>query len=510
MTVKRPSPMWIRLYLCLLFALSLGLAFPPLQLGFFAYWAFIPLFYLFESCSSKQALIWGYLAGFIWNLFVLYWIYVATIVGLIGVLLVLPLFVMIYGWFHVILREKLGRKSIFFMPAIWVAIEYFRSLGSPGFPWTALAYTQTFYTDLIQHAELFGVFGVSFWVLWINIILFILMKERPPIKKAFALIGVLIGLFLIPYVYGKLTIPKSENFENNFRVALIQGNIDPYLKWSEGFVDSNIAIYDSLTNAVYSEDVDLVVWPETATAVFVRNKPKVLKKLYELTNRLNVPILTGSPDFRYLGNGNYETYNSVVLFQPGDEEFQTYNKMILVPFGERVPLEDTFEFLNEFLEKFNMGAGDFTPGKKLDVINVNFNQTIMKIGCLICYESVFPGHVRKLVKMGAQLLVIVTNDGWYGNSSGPYQHAQIAVFRAIENRTSIARCANTGISSFIDPYGRILEKSKYNEIYYSAIDLPLRNEFTIYTIYGDFFALLMVGVSGVATVLAFTRRGIFV
>lgn len=507
MSVERPYSTWNRLTLCLLFSFSLGLAFPPLQLGFFAYWAFIPLFFLFESCTPKQALRWGFLAGFIWNLSVLYWIQFATLPGLIGVLIVLPCFVMIYGWFHVTLKQRMGRKYIYFLPAIWVSIEYFRSLGSLGFPWTALAYTQTFYTDLIQHADIVGVFGVSFWVFWINIIVFLIIKEKPPLKKSLLLIGILIALFLIPFVYGKLTIPKSNDFEKKIKVALVQGNIDPYLKWSDGFVDKNIAIYDSLSRAVHSEDVDLIIWPETATAAFVRNKPRIAKFLFDLTDSLNVPILTGSPDFKYLGNGKYETFNSVFLFQPGDRRFQSYNKMILVPFGERVPLEDKFEFLNDFLEQLNMGAGDFSPGKNLNLVNMNFGEEIVPTGSLICYESVFPNHVRKMVKMGADLLVIVTNDGWYRNTSGPYQHAQIAVFRAIENRTSIARCANTGISSFIDPYGRILAKSKFNEVYLSAMDLPLRNEHTFYSMYGDVFALLVVGMSAVGTIVTFTRRG---
>ncbi len=484
----------------------LGLSFPPLQLGFFAYWAFLPLFFLFETCSPKQALLWGYVAGFFWNLFTLYWVYVATIAGVIGLLLVLPIYVMIYGWLHVTLREKLGKNYVFLLPAIWVTIEYLRSLGSAGFPWTALAYTQTYYTDLIQYADITGVFGVSFWVFLLNIILFILLKERPPIRKTIPLILILVGLLLIPYIYGKITQPPRNYPKENIRVGLVQGNIDPYLKWSEGFVDQNFAIYDSLTHLVYKEDLDLIVWPETATASFVRNKPQYLTYLHELSDSLDVPILTGSPDYEVIAAGEYETYNSVLLFQPNENSLQSYNKMILVPFGERVPLEDTFGFLHDFLERFNMGTGDFAPGKALGLLNMELDSRRFPIAGIICYESVFPDHVRRLITLGAKLLVIVTNDGWYGNTSGPYQHAQIAVFRAIENRVSIARCANTGISSFIDPYGRILEDSEFNETYVGAMELPIHEKLTFYSRHGDVFAMLLAGLSGLAVISTFLKR----
>ena len=504
------SPTLNRLYLSVLFAILLGFSFPsflPLQLGFLAYWALIPLFYLFESCTAKQAMLWGYFAGFLWNALTLYWIGWATILGVLGVLVILPIYVSIFGWVHVAFREKFGKNFIFLMSAIWVSLEYIRSLGSLGFPWTALAHTQTYYTALIQYVDITGVLGVSFWVLWINVILFILIKERPPVKKTIPLMLVLAGLFALPYIYGKLVDPSKNYPKENIHIGMVQGNINPYLKWSEGFVDQNFAIYDSLTRSINNEELDLIVWPETATAAYVRNKPRYLNYLYDLSDEMNAALLTGSPDFKYYGDGEYEAYNSVLLFQPGQRGFQSYDKMILVPFGERVPLEDTFAFLHDFLEKLNFGTGDFSPGEELRLLKLKLKSGVVPTAGIVCYESIFPGHVRKLIKMGAELLVIITNDGWYGKTSAPYQHAQFAVFRAIENRVSIARCANTGISSFISPKGRILEESEFNQSYVGNMELPIRQELTFYSKYGEIFAMAVTGFSVVCILWMAFRRG---
>ena len=137
---------------------------------------------------------------------------------------------------------------------------------------------------------------------------------------------------------------------------------------------------------------------------------------------------------------------------------------------------------------------------------MEFNNELLSIIGVICYESVFPDLIRRFVKMGGKLLVVVTNDAWFGNTSGPYQHAQIAVFRAIENRISIARCANTGISSFIDPYGRIIDETKYNQRANLIKSIPLRKESTFYMQHGDIFSFFLVAISGLSFITALLRR----
>jgi apolipoprotein N-acyltransferase len=505
MIFKDLSSGWNRFALCLIFSFLMGLAFPPLQLGFLAYWGFLPLFFLLENITFKQAIKWGYLAGFLWNLATLYWIGWVTIPGLIGVLLVMPIYLSVYCWLHVLFKQKFGTKFIYLMPAVWVTIEFLKSLGSLGFPWTTVAYTQTYYTDLIQYASITGVYGVSFWIVLINVILFILVKQRRTLRQSLVYIIILLILFLIPFIYSKSTIPSVDESKENVNVSVIQGNVDPFLKWDDSFIENNFGIYEQASYLTESGNPDLIIWPETATACYLRVREDYLKKMEILTDSLNVAVLAGSPDFRYLDEGGYETYNGILFFQPANDEMQSYWKMHLVPFGERVPFEDSIPFLNNFFESLNMGTGDFAPGSEFKLFSMKFKNELLQIAGVICYESVFPDLVRKFVKMGGKLLVIITNDAWFGNTSGPYQHAQIAVFRAIENRISIARSANTGISSFIDRYGRVLAETKYNEKTSLTHKIPIREELTFYSIYGDVFAYLLSAVSGLSLVFSLFR-----
>ncbi len=506
MIFKELSPNWNRFALTLFFAILMSLAFPPLQLGFLAYWALVPLFFLLEDLTTRQALKWGYLAGLFWHLGTLYWIAWVTLPGLIGVLLILPLYLMVYAWAHVFLKERFGMRYLYIIPFVWVAIEYLQSLGTLGFPWSLLAYTQTYYTDLIQYVTVTGAYGVSLWVFFINVIIFILIRTRPQLRQALIWLAILIALFIIPFIYGKLVIPSEEDFEEEIRVALIQGNVDPYVKWDASFLDQNFEIYDSLTLSIADQRPDLVVWPETATACYLRSRPEYLSRVFEIARQVGAPILTGTPDYEYLDENRYNTYNGLMLIQPGYNALQVYWKMHLVPFGERVPFEDTVPFLQNFLESLNMGIGDFSEGKKYKIFIMRRKNEPLRFAGVICYESVFPDLVRRFIKLGGRFLVIVTNDAWFGNTSGPYQHAQIAVFRAVENRVSIARCANTGISSFIDPYGRILKKSRFNQQAALVQDIPLRRETTFYTQHGDLFSYVVLGISGLALMGAAAKK----
>lgn len=508
MIFKELSPAWNRFALCLLFSFAMSLAFPPLQLGFFAYWALLPLFFLIEDVSFKQALVWGYIAGFLWNSGTLYWIGWVTLPGLIGVLLVLPLYLAVFSVVAVLFRERFGRRHIYFLPFIWVAIEYLKSLGSLSFPWTSLAYTQTYYTKLIQYADVTGAYGVSFWVVLINVLIFYFIREKHRIKHVVIGIFVLILLFVLPYLYSFFVSPNPDDIKEEIKASVVQGNIDPYLKWDAAFLQRNFEIYDSLTYASGKEHPELIVWPETATACYIRapGRRDYLNKIALLTDSLHASILSGSPDYRFLGQGNYKTYNGLLLFQPDAAPIQSYWKMHLVPFGERVPFEDSLPFFHDFLEKLNMGTGDFDPGKEARIFTMKYKNELLPLAGVICYESVYPDLVRRLIKMGGRLLTIVTNDAWFGKTSGPYQHARIAVFRAIENRVGIVRCANTGISSFIDPYGVVLGETKLGERTFLVRNVPLRNSLTFYTRYGDVFSYMVVGITGIGLLTALVLR----
>jgi apolipoprotein N-acyltransferase len=223
--------------------------------------------------------------------------------------------------------------------------------------------------------------------------------------------------------------------------------------------------------------------------------------------------LTGFPDAKFYDDPSqappsshliketgqrYDAFNSMGLFLPNSDEVQKYAKIILVPFGERLPYADTFHFLIEPLQ-WGVGISNWAKGKDTTIFEMRTrNGELVKFSGVVCYESIYPSFIRKFVNKGAQFLAVITNDSWYGNTSGPYQHFQYSILRAIENRRSIVRCANGGISGFIDPYGRVQKKTKFYEKTQIADEIKLNDDKTFYTLYGDlivYISLLIVGIT---------------
>jgi apolipoprotein N-acyltransferase len=507
------------LILSLISSVLLSLSFPPLKLGFLAYIALVPFFLLLEDKNYKESLRWGFLTGLFMNIGTLYWISWVTVPGAVAAILYLPIYLLIYSFLHTFLRLKLGEKYIYWcLPFLWTGVEYLRSLGVLGFPWSSLAYTQSYYLSLIQYVSFTSVYGVSFWVVTINVFALLMLKNISNYKKVFIYFIILIVLLLLPWIYGSLILPGEEKLpEENIRVGLIQGNIDPYIKWSDEFLEENWRIYKELTLEAVQLKPQLIIWPETAVPDYLRISNLYLTNIRELLSKINVPLITGAPDFKYLPDQTYLTYNGVFLLIPNRPIFQVYHKIHLVPFGERVPFTETFPFIKDFLESLEMGEGNFSPGNKLVSFRVpitsvdreldseRFKHDLIKAPVIICFESLFPELVRKFILNGADILVIITNDAWFERSAAPYHHAQMAVFRAIENRISIARCANTGISMFVDPYGRTLKSTPIFQKKYLVQDIPLRTETTFFTRHGNIFTIT-ISILNIAPILVAILR----
>jgi apolipoprotein N-acyltransferase len=510
------------LLLSLTTGVLLSLAFPPLKFGFLAYIALIPLFFLLEDKNYKESIRWGFLTGLFINLGTLYWISWVTVPGAIAAILYLPIYVIIYSLLHTFIRLRLGEKYLYLcVPFLWTGVEYLRALGVLGFPWCSLAYTQSYYLSLIQYVSFSSVYGVSFWVVTINVIILYLLRSLADIKKIILYFVILITLFVIPWIYGKIVVPDDENIpEEKIRVALIQGNIDPYLKWDDAFLESNLQIYEEMTRKAAEAKPQLIIWPETAVPDYLRISNLYLTRLRELLSELNTPLITGAPDFRYLNGETYETYNAAFLLKPNSGSFDVYHKIHLVPFGERVPFTESIPFLKDLLESLEMGEGNFSPGHQVMSLNVpvNLNQinsgentnqrSYIGVPVIICFESLFPEMARKFIQAGADILVIITNDAWFKKSAAPFHHAQIAVFRAIENRVSIARCANTGVSMFIDPYGRTQQSSRIFEKAILVDDILLKRDTTFFTKYGNVFtiAITLLNIAPLIAALFFPRK----
>ncbi len=501
----------------LIASVLLSLSFPPLRLGFLAYIALVPFFLLIEDKNYKESIRWGYLTGLFMNIGTLYWINLVTVPGAIAAILYLPIYLIIYALLHTFIRKRLGEKYIYVcIPCLWTGVEYLRSLGVLGFPWSSLAYTQSYYLSLIQYVSFTSVYGVSFWVVTINVFMLLLLKNFSNFKKVVLYFVVLILLLLIPWIYGSIVIPdEDESAEEKIRVGLIQGNIDPYIKWDDAFLDENLTIYKELTLEAAQLQPQLIIWPETAVPDYLRISNLYLTNIRELLSKIYVPIITGAPDFKYLSDQTYLTFNGVFLLIPSRYNFQVYHKIHLVPFGERVPFTETFPFIKDFLESLEMGEGNFSPGNEvisfrvpISSHNKNSKTDQLELGqiyapVVICFESLFPELIRKFIQKGADILVIITNDAWFKRSAAPYHHAQMAVFRAIEHRVSIARCANTGVSMFVNPYGRTLKSTPIFQKMYIIDEIPLRTETTFFTQYGNVFTITISFLNIVPLLAAF-------
>jgi apolipoprotein N-acyltransferase len=310
-------------------------------------------------------------------------------------------------------------------------------------------------------------------------------KKIFPFREVAITALILLG-FLI-YGYGKMNAVDRQMIQNpSLKIGLIQGNIDQSIKWDESFQKETLKIYEKLSSRVAEGKPDLIIWPETATPFFFQDAKEYQPFILDIPKKTNAFLLFGTPSYK-IEKGKINHYNSAYLISTSGELNGRYDKIHLVPFGEYVPMQNLLFFIGSLGE----GIGDFKSGKEI----FNFPLPQGKFGVLICFEIIFPDLCRKFVKDGADFLVTITNDAWFGRTSAPYQHFSIATFRAIENRVFIARAANTGISGFIDPKGRILKQGGIFTEEAMNGTIRLSSEKTFYTLYGDVFAWICSALS---------------
>jgi apolipoprotein N-acyltransferase len=469
----------------------LVLSFPNIDLEFMAWFALVPLLYAIDGKSLWSSFKLGFFTGFVSFLGILYWIVVAIhtygnvhVIPSVLILLLLvgylSLFIGAFTWMYRFVQIRSGLQTILLAPLLWVSLEYLRSFFLTGFPWASLGHSQYINLSFIQMADITGVYGLSFVIVLVNATLYTALHRWP--KKTFPLREVVITILLLLgfLIYGHLRIGAVDRqaIQNPpLKIGLVQGNIDQSIKWDQSFQNETMRIYERLSFKVAGGKPDLIIWPETATPFFFQDAKEFQPLVLDIPKKTDAFLLFGTPSYK-IERGKVHHYNSALMLSPSGEVKGKYNKIHLVPYGEYVPLG---EYLS--LGSLGEGIGDFTPGKEI----FNFTLPQGKFGVVICFEIIFPNLCRKFVKGGANFLVTITNDAWFGRTSAPYQHLTIAAFRAVENRVFIARSANTGISAFIDPVGRITKQGGlFTE---EAINgtIGLSKEKTFYTLYGDVF-----------------------
>jgi len=391
-----------------------------------------------------------------------------------------------WGWLanRILARRKGTAAVLLLLPCSWVALEYARSHLLSGLGWNLLAHTQWNRIPLIQIADLTGVWGVSFLVVFINVALFMAAGGKRAKKvPALAAAGFLIAAVLL---YGMFHLhrlnasPSAGSQPPPLRVALLQGNIPQSRKWDDSFEEAIWKRYLELVARAKEGKPDLIVWPETAVPGYLEDT-LVFARLQGISHSVGVEMLVGLP------TEEVETglpYNSALLLGPDGQERALYSKIHLVPFGEFIPLKPVLGWLKRFYP-----VADFAPGKTFTVF-----PTQPPVSVLVCFEDLFPELARRFVREGAGWLLVITNDAWFDRSAASLQHLQASVFRAVENRVWVGRAANSGWTGFVDPAGRRLPPPGQIPRYKAGVataEIPRSAAGgSLYTRWGDWFPIL--------------------
>ncbi len=488
------------------------LAFPKFDISFFAWIAFVPFFYVIKNQQPVKAFFTGWIFGSLFFLGGIYWVintminygHIPVAVSLMILVifsLYLGLFFGLFSYMLSYLEARIGVFSWYLSPFVWVATELLRTYIIGGFPWILLGYSQYRNLEIIQASDVTGVYGISFIILLVNTAVFLILTsfgKREEIKSFFkANKGILTYSFITAlllicvYIYGKKRVGDFNNLtgknhdKKKIAVVVVQGNIEQDVKWKREYQEGTVKEYLALTDeAVNKKKADLIIWPETATPFYLQNETGYLNLLLSYLKGKEAYLLTGSPAFDNKTDGTAESFNSAFLLSPDFRIAGRYDKIHLVPFGEFVPFE---RFLKINLFKDIIGdIGSFSSGRDETVFAIPSG----RFGTLICYEIIFPELTRRFIRNGGEFLVTITNDAWFGKSSAPYQHFAMAVFRAVENKVYVARAANTGISGFINPVGKITGKTEIFVNGYLRGEIYPSSGKTFYTLYGDIFAWL--------------------
>jgi apolipoprotein N-acyltransferase len=507
---ERPRRRGGRLLAAAASGLLLAAAFPSLDWEPLAWVGLAPVLVAAAGVRPRTAFTLGWLAGFVFYLATVYWVaYTITqyttvpLAVAAGILVVMCAALAGYhGAFVAGVRwlDDRGLPALWLAPAFWVALEWLRSWFFIGFPWADLGYSQYRHHDLVQIVEVTGVYGVSAILVFFNVVLATLLRTPPPgVRRLVPALVVLTVVVAAVPLWGRWRTRQlaSRPPAGTLRVAIVQGNVEQDHKWDPAYQNDTISRYRTLTIDAAAEHPDLVVWPETATPFFFQEPGARRESILELATQAHVTLLFGSPAFRQNARGTLDELNRAYLVSPDGWERGSYDKIQLVPFGEYVPYARILFFVNRIVE----AIGTVVPGDRTTV----FSLPTARFGVLICYEDVFPALTRRFIDGGADFLVNVTNDAWYGPTSAPHQHLAQATLRAVENRVPLVRAANTGISAIVDPDGRIRWRSPLFETLQHVDEIAWPGVRTFYTRFGDVFAWACAAISALAIGWGFVR-----
>ena len=503
----------------LLSGLLLFAAWPVSPLTFLIFFGFTPLLFVADGLQKKSTFFWhSFLTLLIWNASTTWWIWNSTDIGSIAAIIANSL-LMCLPWLGFFAVKKRSGNLVGYTALIsfWMLFEYIHLNWQLSWPWLTIGNVFASHPEWIQWYEFTGVSGGTLWVLLSNILIFEIIQSirlKDPlssiiIRFSYLLILPLLFSFFNLFYYLK----HSDHKTAQHNVVIVQPNIDPFQKFDAANTSQQIATLIQLSENQIDNATRLVIWPETAMSA-VEWQPNVRNNIFyqpvfEFVNRHpEISLVSGIETLKSYSNadasataskredGTYmDAFNAAILIK-ANQPLDFYNKSKLVPGVESLP---TFlKFMGPIFEKFGGSSGGYGKSNTSSVFHSDNNPYF--VAPIICYESIYGEYVSTYVAKGANILTILTNDGWWGNTPGHQQHLQYARLRAIENRKWVARSANTGISGVIDDKGNILETRGWNQAASLKFSIPTTDTLTFYTRFGDwlykgfsFLALLILG-----------------
>ncbi len=508
MLLKKVNPLQ-KLFAALLSGLLLFAAWPVSLFTFLIFFAFVPLFWLVENTNTKANYFWHILlAMLIWNASTTWWIWNSTEAGAAGAIITNSLLMCVPWMLYRAVYKTNNTLAFTAFVCFWLSWEYLHHNWDLSWPWLTLGNVFAQKTNWIQWYEFTGTTGGSIWVLVVNILVYKLIKsflnadsKKWQILHFLNLAGVLFVPILVSFLVIKIGKLPTKQY-NGSNIVVVQPNVNPY---TEKFnTDPQILVNEliNLSESKIDSNTQLVVWPETAvpTQVFENqfDENTIFQNIFTFVKRHpQLMLVTGIDSYKFYGEKNpkrfsvrksqqgfyYEAFNTAMAYGP-DTTIKLYHKTMLVPGVETLPT--WLGFMSKIFDDFGGISG--TLGRSDSAIVFKENKIIYKPAPLICYESIYSDYTTDYIRQGANVITIITNDAWWGNTPGYKQLAAYAQLRAIETRCYIARSANTGISSFIDNYGKTLNPQPWQTKTAIKMNVPVNNRKTFYVRHGDYLS----------------------
>jgi len=521
--------------------LMLWIAWPPTPYTTFLLFAgFVPMLIMMENIiqsdvAKKGKKIFGYtfLGFFIWNTLCIYWVYNAL--KMIGEVTAMPISLIPYSlgpllmatacWLYYKLRGITNRGlSLFGLVCFWIGYEYLHQTWDLNFPWMTLGNGFAVSHQWIQWYEYTGVYGGTVWIWIINILLFLIytgLREGKSKALRLNLIVAFVLVLILPLSYSLYRYNTYQEQPNPSNIVIAQPNIDPYAKESDIPTGEQLNILTHISDSIGQPNTEFFIWPETAISDqvnedHIHSNNYFLQVQHFLNKYKNGNVLTGAETFKLYDtratktasptdqpNQFVDNFNTALNIE-NSAEVQFYHKSKLVPGAEAMPFGDALSFMKPVFEHLGGATGTYAgqpaPG-------VFYSQSGIGVDPVICYESIWGGYIAQSVHMGAQFIAIITNDGWWENTSGKDQHLDYAKLRAIETRRWVCRSANTGISAFINQRGDIVQHTKWWVKTAIKQDINLSSDLTFYVLYGDYIPKAGCVLAVIGTILILVQAG---